>query len=80
MAEAFAEADLTDSLSSIAIPTLLIYGEEDVRAPRAVSEALHDAIPGSQLVMLNGVGHVSTPEAPERVNEEVRSFLDRVPV
>jgi len=45
MAEAFAEADLTDALSSIAVPTLLIYGEEDVRAPRAVREALHDAIP-----------------------------------
>lgn len=77
MAEAFAEADLTDSLSSITIPSLLIYGDEDVRAPRAVREAMHDAIPGSQLVVLNGVGHVSTLEAPERVNEEVRSFLDR---
>ena len=51
-----------------------------MRAPRAVSEALHDAIPGSQLVMLDGVGHVSTLEAPDRVNEEVRSFLDRVPI
>lgn len=78
MTEAFAEADLTDSLSSITIPTLLIYGDGDVRAPRAVREALHDAIPGSQLVVLSGVGHVSTLEAPERVNEEVRSFLDRV--
>ena len=64
----------------IMLPTLLIYGDEDVRAPRAVREALHDAIPGSQLVMLSGVGHVSTLEAPERVNEEVRSFLDRVPI
>lgn len=80
MAEAFAVADLTDSLSSIAVPTLLIYGDKDVRAPKEVREALHDAIPGSQLVVLNGAGHVSTLEAPERVNEEVRSFLERVPI
>ena len=80
MAEAFAEADLTDGLSSVTIPTLLLYGGEDVRAPRAVREAMHDAIPGSQLVVLDGVGHVGTLEAPERVNEEVRSFLDRVPI
>lgn len=80
MAEAFAEADLTDSLSSIAIPTLLIYGDEDVRAPKAVREAMHNGIPGSQLVVLNGVGHVSTLEAPDQVNEEVRSFLGRAPI
>jgi pimeloyl-ACP methyl ester carboxylesterase len=80
MAEAFAEADVTDSLSSISIPTLPRYGGEDVRDPGAVREAIHDAIPGSQLVVLDGVGHVGTLEAPERINEEIRSFLDRVPI
>src|SRR5215469_5136976 len=46
MLTAFASADLRAVLPTIAVPTLLIYGEEDVRAPRAVAEALHVAIPG----------------------------------
>ena len=66
--------------SRASIPTLLLYGGEDVRAPRAVREAIHDAIPGSRLVVLDGVGHVGTLEAPERMDEEDPVLLDRVPI
>jgi len=75
MATAFAEADLRDVLPTIAIPTLLVYGDEDVRAPLAVAEAMHASIPGSKLVVLPGVGHISTVEGADRFNDEVRSFL-----
>jgi pimeloyl-ACP methyl ester carboxylesterase len=34
MAKASAEADLRDALAGIDIPTLLLYGDQDVRAPR----------------------------------------------
>ena len=76
MAMASAEADLRDMLPSINVPTLLLYGDQDVRAPRPVAEALHAAIPGSRLVFLPGVGHASSVEAPDRFNAEVRAFLD----
>ena len=33
MAKASAEADLRDVLAGIDIPTLLLYGDQDVRAP-----------------------------------------------
>ncbi|MDP9442407.1 alpha/beta fold hydrolase [Geodermatophilus chilensis] len=79
MLTAFAEADLRDVLPTIAVPTLLLYGSEDVRSPRPVAEALHAAIPGSRLVLLPGVGHVSNLEAPEVFNAEVRRFLRSVP-
>ena len=75
MARAFAEADLRDVLPSIDVPTLLLYGDADQRSPRDVAEALHAAIPGSQLVWLHGVGHQSNLEAPARFNEEARTFL-----
>ena len=39
--QAFAEADLRDVLPRIDVATLLVCGEEDVRAPREVWEALH---------------------------------------
>src|SRR5262249_24472143 len=39
MLTAFATADLRAVLPTISVPTLLIYGAEDVRAPRGVAEA-----------------------------------------
>lgn len=75
MLVAMAEADLRDVLPTISVPTLLLYGEEDVRSPREVAEAMHATIPGSTLVVLQQVGHQSNVEAPDRFNEAVRTFL-----
>jgi pimeloyl-ACP methyl ester carboxylesterase len=67
--------DVRDALRTIAIPTLLLYGDKDERAPLAVAGDLHAAIPGARLVVLPGVGHVCNIEAPDRFNDEVRAFL-----
>jgi pimeloyl-ACP methyl ester carboxylesterase len=75
MALAFAEADLRDVLPSINVPTLLLYGDADVRSPLNVAEDLPARIPTSRLVVMHGVGHQSNIEAAERFNTEVRSFL-----
>lgn len=77
-ARAFAEADLRDVLPRIDVPTLLLYGDKDVRAPLNVGQDLHTKIPGSRLVVMPGVGHVSNVEAAERFNTEVRAFLRSV--
>jgi len=74
-ASALAEADIRDVLAHIQVPTLLIYGDKDVRAPLKVAQDLHRKIPGSRLVVIPGVGHMSSVEAPERFNAEVRGFL-----
>lgn len=74
MAHASAE-DLRDVLPHIRVPTLLVYGDKDVRAPLAVAEALHAAISDSTLVVLPDIGHVCNTEAPEAFNGAVRSFL-----
>jgi pimeloyl-ACP methyl ester carboxylesterase len=74
MARASAE-DVRDVLSRIDVPTLLLYGDRDVRAPRAVAEALHASIARSRLLMLSGVGHVCNVEAPEEFNAAIREFL-----
>jgi pimeloyl-ACP methyl ester carboxylesterase len=75
MARAFAEADLREVLPRIHVPTLLLYGERDRRAPVQLAEDLHAEIPTSRLVVLPGVGHQSNVEAAERFTDEVRSFL-----
>ena len=77
MLHAIAEADLRPVLPMIDVPTLLLYGAEDARSPLPVAEAMHQAIRGSELVVLPGVGHMSNLEAPDRFNAVVRGFLDR---
>ena len=67
--------DLRDVLPQVLVPTLLLYGDEDVRAPLSVGLALHAAIPTSELVIMPGVGHVSSVEAAEQFNREIRRFL-----
>lgn len=75
---ALAEADLRDALPRVTVPTLLIWGDQDVRSPLAVAEDLRARIPGSRLVVIPGAGHLSHVEAPDRFNTEVRSFLRSV--
>jgi pimeloyl-ACP methyl ester carboxylesterase len=75
MLRAMAKADLRDVLPRIEVPTLLLYGELDVRSPLDVAEELHARIPGSQLVVLPGVGHLASAERPDEFNAAVRSFL-----
>lgn len=75
MARSIAAADLRDVLPHIEVPTLLLYGDVDMRSPLVVAEELHAQIPGSRLVVMPGVGHLSNIEAADRFNVEVRAFL-----
>ncbi len=77
MVETFAEADLRDVLPRIDVPTLLVHGSLDVRSPRYVVDAMHAEIRGSTLTVLDGVGHGSNAEAPERFDAAVLAFLRR---
>lgn len=74
LARACAE-DLGHVPPKVAIPTLLVYGNRDERAPLTVAEALKGAIPQATLVVLEGVGHLCNMEAPDRFNAQVRAFL-----
>jgi pimeloyl-ACP methyl ester carboxylesterase len=69
-----AEADQRDLLPRVAVPTLLIWGELDVRSPLAVAHQFEQAIPDSKLVIIPGAGHVTNLERPGRFNEIVREF------
>jgi pimeloyl-ACP methyl ester carboxylesterase len=70
-----AEADQRDLLPRITVPTLLIWGEHDVRSPLSVARQFEDAIPEAQLVVIPGAGHLSNLERPGEFNEAVRDFL-----
>jgi pimeloyl-ACP methyl ester carboxylesterase len=66
---------LPDALD-VDAPTLLLTGSEGSSPLRDSVRAVHDALPNSRLVEFDGVGHSGPTEAPDRVIEAVRSFLD----
>jgi len=66
---------ITEELSCITTPTLIVVGEEDVVTTPETAELLHTRIQGSRLVRLPHVGHMSNLEQPELVNRAIRRFL-----
>ena len=69
-----AETDQRDLLPLITSPTLLIWGELDVRSPLSVAGEFERLIPDTKLVVIPEAGHVSNLEQPEQFNEAVREF------
>jgi 3-oxoadipate enol-lactonase len=70
--------DLTDRLGAITLPTLIIVGAQDVGTPVAASQAMHERIRGSELVILDPASHLSNLEQPEPFTHALESFLGRV--
>ena len=70
--------DFREILPLIEVPTLLLWGDDDKRSPLSNGALMRDSIPGSQLVVIPGAGHVSNMEQPERFNAEVRQFCRSV--
>jgi pimeloyl-ACP methyl ester carboxylesterase len=68
-------ADYRHVLPTIAVPTLLVYGEEDQRSPLPVARELHRQIPRAELTVIPGAGHLVFAEAADAFNAEVRRFL-----
>jgi pimeloyl-ACP methyl ester carboxylesterase len=79
MARSLADTDTRDLLPRIQVPTLLLWGDADIRSPLAIAEQLRDAIRPSELVVISNAGHVPNLEQPAVFNAQVRRFLDREP-
>ena len=67
--------DAKTMLPLIRVPTMLLSGSEDQWSPVSQHREIQAMIPGSELVSLEGVGHMSTVEAPESVAEAMRNWL-----
>jgi len=68
---------MIEGLRQIACPTLVLLGEFDL-VFLGPSEILAREIPDARLVILNGVGHMTAIEDPERTAEEILDFLKTV--
>lgn len=62
-------------LGSIRSPTLVIHGSDDRLVPVRYGEELARLIPGAELVVLPGAGHMYITDATQAANSAVLSFL-----
>jgi pimeloyl-ACP methyl ester carboxylesterase len=77
MLAAAGEHSATDLLPHIDVPTLVVAGERDGFTPPALSRAMAEAIPDSELCEIEGGSHTAPLERPELVGRTVRDFLAR---
>jgi 3-oxoadipate enol-lactonase len=64
--------DTRDRLHEVAVPVLVMVGEEDTETPPSYAEAIASRIDGAQLVVLPRAGHLLNLEAPDTVNDLLR--------
>jgi len=67
--------DVLNRLHEIENQTLIICAEKDRQTPKAMNEKIHDRIPNSKLVVLEGVGHDSPKESAPEVDKKIIEFL-----
>ena len=70
-----AREDATPWLGSIAVPTLVICGEEDLISTPAEMRTIADAIDGAQFATIPNAGHLAPLEQPAAFNQSLREFL-----
>lgn len=68
--------DGTDVLKGIQVPTLVLCGEQDAWSPVAQHQAMHDLIPGSNLVLIEQAGHMAPMERPAEVAKALSNWLE----
>jgi sigma-B regulation protein RsbQ len=68
-------SDNRADLGDVAARVLILQCREDVIAPISVGEYVHDALPGSELVILDATGHCPNLSAPEATIAAIRAFI-----
>lgn len=70
-----ARADSRETLPTVAVPTLVLVGAEDVLTPPAEATTMAAAIPHARLDVVPRAGHLASLESPDAVNAALRAFL-----
>jgi 3-oxoadipate enol-lactonase len=75
--EASVAQDRDAPVENIRVPTLIMYGEDDTVYPPELARAMAARIPGAELTMIKGAGHLANLEQPEEFNRILLEFLKR---
>lgn len=69
--------DAWEELPSVAAPTLVVHGDADLLVPAANARFLAERIPGAELVLVPGAGHMLQTDGGDLVRDAIRGFLGR---
>ncbi|HEY2405938.1 MAG TPA: alpha/beta hydrolase [Polyangiaceae bacterium] len=75
MLKAAGEHSAEDVLARVKAPVLVIAGAKDSFTPKAVSEAMAEAIPGAELEVLASGTHIAPLELSAVIHARIRRFL-----
>ncbi len=67
--------DIRNDAAKITVPTLLLYGDQDVSTPLRYGRMLQAAIKGSRLEVLPGAGHFVPRDAYDKTMAAIKRFL-----
>ncbi|MCD9506490.1 2-succinyl-6-hydroxy-2,4-cyclohexadiene-1-carboxylate synthase [Photobacterium phosphoreum] len=74
----FGRRDTFDDIEQLTVPTLIMSGLEDNPRPPLEAQLMHDAIDGSEYVLIPEAGHISNLEQPQFVTAQLQRFLSKV--
>jgi pimeloyl-ACP methyl ester carboxylesterase len=66
-----------DTLASVAAPALVVVGSEDAFTTRQDAERMQTLLRNSELLWLDGVGHMPNLERPDAFNAALTRLLER---
>lgn len=67
--------DQQGTMRKIAVPTLILCGDQDLAIPVKRHSFMAELIPGAHLQVVEGAGHLLPLEAPETVSDALRDWL-----
>lgn len=78
MARSAEKETVADQLSTLEMPTLLVWGQNDVITPPDVAEEFRDRMPNARLHFIDECGHAPMIEHPDDFNALVLDFLEEL--
>jgi pimeloyl-ACP methyl ester carboxylesterase len=75
MKEQSHKSNLGKRVKEIQVPTLLMWGDQDEWVPLSIMKQFEEALPNSQSIVYEGVGHMPMEELPIQTSRDAHGFL-----
>lgn len=66
--------NVTEDIRGLAIPSLIVWGEKDRVLHPGNADLLHELLPNSRRILMEGLGHLPMMEAPEKTAKDFLTF------
>jgi len=76
--ESMLSLDHLADMHKVVAPTLVVVGSDDDVAAPDEAVLLHEQLPNSELMIVDGIGHLVNQEAPELFNTALRDHVSRL--